>query len=266
MIRSLPSLGNRDPKVDIHHRPSLTSTLVSGTHGERMLKELPLEAERAEFDRWLKSTAEAKPRDEERLRAERELTEAWDLVISGVKHSDTRRIVHLADQLRTWRAKLSVGEEARKFQENLEARELESRVRARQEFWGGVPPRVNLFGEALSGEALAVVCLAIYHEALRPDAERGVRVLETTHDAEDERHRNDREAKAYAQQLVKPKWQAQPDTPIPEMMDTICEIFKQEGILNLKGKPYVARTIRDWIANLAPPTVRKPGRRKSNQT
>jgi hypothetical protein len=132
----------RDPKAGIHHRPGLASTLVSGTHGERMPKELPPEAERAEFDRWLESTAEAKPRDEKLSRAERELSEAWDLVISGVEHSDTRCIVHLADQLRAWRAKLPVGEEARKFQENLEARCEASKREPGLHFPKSLPPQL----------------------------------------------------------------------------------------------------------------------------
>jgi hypothetical protein len=69
------------------------------------------------------------------------------------------------------------------------------------------------------------------------------------------KHRQAIEDKEYAQQLARPKWEAQPDETIPDMTDTVNEILK------LEGKQYATSTVRIWVSEVAPPQAHKPGRR-----
>lgn len=69
---------------------------------------------------------------------EEELDRAWWLVTNGIEYTQKdllnldppqRRIVQLAEELRVWRAKLPVSEEAKRFQQELRAR-IRQRKRA----------------------------------------------------------------------------------------------------------------------------------------
>jgi hypothetical protein len=73
------------------------------------------------------------------------------------------------------------------------------------------------------------------------------------------KHRRAIEDKEYARGLARVKWRAQPDTPIPEVVDTFLEILKLE-----KKPGYKKRVVHRWIADLAPQEQRKPGRRRKD--
>jgi hypothetical protein len=80
--------------------------------------------------------------------------------------------------------------------------------------------------------------------------------LSTSQKGTDELHAVHRKDKDYAQELARRKWASSTNivVSINEMADLVCTMLDGEGL------HYTFLTVRDWIAKVAPPELRKPGR------
>lgn len=68
-------------------------------------------------------------------------------------------------------------------------------------------------------------------------------------------HEDNRAAKEFARQIASNSWIENPDEKTNDLACYICEKLVDNG-----HKIYKSGTVKDWIKDLAPPELRKPGR------